>query len=227
MTAGKRILLVEDDALLRQSLRERLEAEGFAVDEADRAAAALDGTGIAGYDLMLLDVGLPDMDGRALCQELRRRGVRAPIIMLTAADTGQDIIAGLDSGASDHITKPFRLGALLARLRAHLRQFENSQDAHYVIGPYRFQPADKCLVDGRDRRIRLTEKEVAILRFLCRAGDRVIARDVLLNEIWGYNAGITTHTLETHVYRLRRKLEADPAHARLLVTEPGGYRLVM
>jgi DNA-binding response OmpR family regulator len=153
--------------------------------------------------------------------------VKSPIIMLTGADTDADAILGLDSGANDYVTKPFRLGVLLARLRAHIRQHERSDDAVFTIGPYSFQPSAKLLVNYEtNKKIRLTDKETAILKYLYRSGNRIISRDVLLDEVWGYNAGVTTHTLETHVYRLRQKIEPDPSHASLLVTEAGGYRLV-
>ena len=145
----------------------------------------------------------------------------------TGADTDADTILGLDAGANDYITKPFRLGVLLARLRAHIRQHERSDDAVFTIGPYTFQPSNKLLVNDTDeKKVRLTDKETAILKYLYRAGDKVVSRDVLLDEVWGYNASVTTHTLETHVYRLRQKIEADPSSAKILVTEPGGYRLV-
>src|SRR6185436_14404059 len=117
---------------------------------------------------------------------------------------------------------------LIARIKAQLRQHEQSDDAIFAIGPYRFRPASKLLTDQeKNRRIRLTEKETAILKYLFRAGDKAIAREVLLNEVWGYNSGVTTHTLETHVYRLRQKIERNPAKAEILVTEQGGYRLVI
>ena len=142
------------------------------------------------------------------------------------SDDEADIVRGLDAGANDYIAKPFRLGELLARLRAQLRIFENSEDAVFVIGPYTFRPSAKLLQEPqRNRRIRLTEKEAAILKFLYRAGTKPVARQILLNEVWGYNAAVTTHTLETHIYRLRQKIEPDPTNARLLVTEGGGYRL--
>jgi DNA-binding response OmpR family regulator len=167
------------------------------------------------------------MDGRELCRLLRRGDVKAPIIMLTGADSEADTILGLDSGANDYITKPFRLGVLLARIRAQLRQHERSEDAVFSLGPYSFRPAAKLLVAAdTGEKIRLTEKEAAILKYLLRSGDAVIGRDELLGEVWGYNSGVTTHTLETHVYRLRQKLEEDPSSAKILVTEPGGYRLV-
>lgn len=222
--SDKTILLIDDDMLLRQSLKEQLAAEGFTVVEAGDAAAGRRLLTDTAVDAILLDVGLPDADGREVCRSLRDAGVQVPIIMLTALADESDTIAGLDSGANDYVTKPFRVGVLVARLRAHLRQHEHSDAATFRIGPYQFQPGAKLLTDGR-RRIRLTEKEVAILKYLFRAGG-VVSREVLLNEVWGYASGLTTHTLETHVYRLRQKIEPDPANARLLVTEPGGYRLV-
>ena len=176
---------------------------------------------------MLLDVGLPDMDGRDLCREFRRAAINVPIVMLTAADGEGDTVQGLEAGADDYVTKPFRLNVLLARLRAHLRQGDQSDAAVFMIGPYTFRPGAKLLTDQSGRKkVRLTEKETAILKYLYRAGDRAIGRDTLLGEVWGYNAGVTTHTLETHVYRLRQKIERDPTRAEILVTEPGGYRLV-
>lgn len=228
MTSAKRILLVDDDEALRQSLAEQLQLhEDFETAEAADGAAGLAVAREGDFAAVLLDVGLPDMDGRDLCRLMRREGVRCPIIMLTGAATDADTILGLDSGANDYIVKPFRLGVLLARLRAQLRQFEQSEDATFAIGPYLFRPAAKLLlVEEKNRKIRLTEKETAILKYLYRAGDAVVGRDTLLGEVWGYNAGVTTHTLETHVYRLRQKIEQDPSHAEILVTEPGGYRLV-
>ncbi len=225
---GKKILLVDDDEVLRSSLEEQLQLH----EEFTTAACGTAGEGIEQakqqhYDAILLDVGLPDMDGREACRLMRRGGVKSPIIMLTAADTDADTILGLDAGANDYISKPFRLGVLLARLRAQLRQHEQSEDAVFTIGPYTFMPSSKILVDEEtSKKVRLTEKETAILKYLFRSGDKVVGRDTLLGEVWGYNAGVTTHTLETHVYRLRQKIERDPSNAEILVTEPGGYRLV-
>ena len=228
MFGSRKILIVDDDEALRVSLSEQLQHDGeFVCTEADTGAAALALVEGARFDAILLDVGLPDTDGRELCRELRRHGVAAAIIMLTAADSETDTVLGLDSGANDYVTKPFRLGVLLARLRAHLRQSDRSDDAEFMIGPYTFRPGAKLMMDAaRRKKVRLTEKETAILKYLYRAGDRPIGRDTLLGEVWGYNAGVTTHTLETHVYRLRQKIERDPARAEILVTEPGGYRLM-
>ena len=228
MAADKTILLVEDDDALRESLVDQLRLhEDFDTVAVDNGAAAMDTVKQRHFDLLILDVGLPDMDGRELCRLMRRNDVKAPILMLTGADSEADTILGLDSGANDYITKPFKLGVLLARIRAQLRQYERSEDAVFSLGPYSFRPAAKMLVDAdATRKIRLTEKEAAILKYMFRAGNAVIGRDELLNEVWGYNSGVTTHTLETHVYRLRQKLEADPSNAQILVTEPGGYRLI-
>jgi len=228
MRAGRRILIVDDDGALRQSLAEQLELnEEFVCVECATAAQALEIVDRERFDTIVLDVGLPDMDGRELCRLLRRAGLQVPIVMLTGADSEPDTILGLEAGADDYVTKPFRLSVLLARLRAHLRQSDHSDAAVFVIGPYTFRPAAKLLTDQSGRKkVRLTEKETAILKYLYRAGDRAIGRDKLLGEVWGYNAGVTTHTLETHVYRLRQKIERDPTRAEILVTEPGGYRLV-
>jgi DNA-binding response OmpR family regulator len=225
---GKKILMVDDDPALRQSLVEQLQLhEEFVTEEADTGSRALDLVRGAHFDVVLLDVGLPDMDGREVCRLMRRNGFKSPIIMLTGALTDADTILALDAGANDYVTKPFRLGVLLARIRAQLRQHAQSEDAVFTIGPYSFRPAAKLLLRaGTSKKVRLTEKESAILKYLYRAGEHVVARDTLLNEVWGYNAGVTTHTLETHVYRLRQKIELDPAKAEILITESGGYRLV-
>ncbi|MEM7545035.1 MAG: response regulator transcription factor [Pseudomonadota bacterium] len=226
MTALKKILLVDDDLDLREALADQLVlTEEFDVFEGDTGAEGIKRAKEQLHDLVILDVGLPDMDGREVCRLLRKAGVRCPVIMLTGHDSDSDTILGLDAGANDYITKPFKFPVLLARIRAQLRQHEQSEDAVFSIGPYTFRPAVKMLTDEEGRKIRLTEKETNILKFLYRAADQVVARDVLLHEVWGYNAGVTTHTLETHIYRLRQKIEPDPSNARLLVTESGGYRL--
>jgi DNA-binding response OmpR family regulator len=177
-------------------------------------------------DLVILDVSMPDMDGREACKIMRRNGYKGPIIMLTAQGSDADIILGLDSGANDYVSKPFRFGVLLARIRAHLRQHEQSEDAVFKLGPYTFKPSAKLLLTSENKKVRLTEKETSILKYLYRAGDQPVGRDILLHEVWGYNAGVTTHTLETHIYRLRQKIERDPSNAEILITESGGYKLV-
>ena len=226
MPSTKRVLLVDDDAMLRASLAEQLEQEdGFSPIEAGSCAEARLHAKEGLYEFMILDVGLPDGDGRELCRELRSQGITCPIILLTAKDTDSDIIQGLESGANDHIAKPFRFAVLAARIHAHLRSHEQSEEAVYRIGPYTFRPSAKLLLDPRGKKIRLTEKETNILKHLHRSGSTV-ARETLLHEVWGYNPAVTTHTLETHIYRLRQKIEVNPGAAQILVTESGGYRLV-
>jgi len=227
MAQIRNILLVDDDDDLREALSEQLVmTEDFEVFESGSGAEAMARIKEQHFDLLILDVGLPDTDGRELCRLMRKQGVKAPVIMLTGHDSDADTILGLDAGANDYVTKPFKFPVLLARIRAQLRQHEQSEDAVFALGPYTFKPAMKMLLTEDERKIRLTEKETNILKFLYRAPDGVVPRDVLLHEVWGYNAGVTTHTLETHIYRLRQKIEPDPSNARLLVTESGGYRLI-
>ena len=212
--------------MLRNSLAEQLASEGpYAIVEAADCAQARAEVREGLYEFMILDVSLPDGDGRALCREFRDSGVTAPIILLTAADSDADTIEGLNSGANDYITKPFRFAVLMARVQAHLRSHGQSEEAVYRIGPYTFRPSAKVLLDAADRKIRLTEKETNILKYLYRSGETV-PRETLLHEVWGYNPAVTTHTLETHIYRLRQKIETNPGQARILVTESGGYRLM-
>lgn len=226
MAQRKTLLIIDDDTDLRGALAEQLQLhEEFSAVEAETAGEGVRQAREARPDLILLDVDLPDMDGREACRLMRKNGVAAPIIMLTAAASDSDQILGLDSGANDYVTKPFRFGVLLARIRAQLRSHEQSEDALFHIGPYEFRPSAKLLVDEKQKKIRLTEKETSILKYLYRAGAKPVSREELLTEVWGYNAGVTTHTLETHVYRLRQKIEPEPANARLLITEAGGYRL--
>ena len=226
MAQLNKILLVDDDEDLREALSEQLlMTEDFDVYEGSSGAEALEKIKQQSYDLMVLDVGLPDTDGRELCRLIRKQGVKCPILMLTGHDTDSDTILGLDAGANDYITKPFKFPVLLARLRSQLRQHEQSEDAIFSLGPSTFKPSIKILVTADDKKIRLTEKETNILKFLYRATEQVVPRDILLHEVWGYNASVTTHTLETHIYRLRQKIEPDPGKASILITENGGYRL--
>ena len=223
---SRKILIVDDDTDLSDALIDQLSLyDEFELAHAANAADGLQAARDGHVDLIIMDVGLPDMDGREAVKLLRKGGVRAPVILLTAHDSESDTVLGLEAGANDYVVKPFRFAVLLARIRAHLRQHEQSEDATFSIGRYTFRPAAKMLVDGAGGKVRLTEKETAILKYLYRAGDRIITRDILLSEVWGYNSGVTTHTLETHIYRLRQKIERDPSHAELLVTEAGGYKL--
>lgn len=227
MSTARTILIIDDDEDLRETLIDQLAMhEEFATLSAESASDGIAMAKAEHIDLVLLDVGLPDMDGREACKVLRRGGFKSPIIMLTGQESDADVILGLESGANDYVTKPFRFAVLLARVRAQLRQHEQSEDAVFTIGPYTFRPAAKTLTDESGSKIRLTEKETSILKYLYRSGEKVVTRDILLHEVWGYNAGVTTHTLETHIYRLRQKIEQDPSNAELLLTETGGYKLV-
>ncbi len=227
MTQTRRILIVDDDDDLRNALVEQVNLHPeFQVEAVATAEAALAAVAESPPDLVIMDVGLPDLDGREAVKRMRREGYRRPIIMLTAHDSDADAVLGLDSGANDYVGKPFRFVVLLARIRSQVRQYEASEDAEFQVGPYTFRPTSKNLVNAHGVKLRLTEKEAAILRYLHRAEQQPVARETLLKNVWGYNANVTTHTLETHIYRLRQKIEDNPAEAQLLVTEGGGYKLV-
>ena len=227
MARAKTILIVDDDADLREAAARTARAalRNSPPPDAPTAAEGLRLAKESRPDLILLDVDLPDMDGREALKLMRSGGVSAPVIMLTAASGDADTILGLESGANAYVTKPFKFNVLLAHIRAQLRSHEQSEDAVFRIGPYEFRPAAKLLLDAKGKKIRLTDKETNILKYLYRAGAKVISREELLTEVWGYNAGVTTHTLETHVYRLRQKIEPDPTGPKILITEAGGYRL--
>ena len=222
-----RILIVDDDPEMRDALTEQLslheEFEAIAVENGSKGVQAAKAGQI---DLVIMDVGLPDIDGREAVRILRRNGFKAPIIMLTGHDTDSDTILGLELGANDYVTKPFRFVVLLAHIRAQLRQHEASEDAIFTIGPYTFRPSSKLLLNPKGNKVRLTERETSILRYLYRAGQRPVSRETLLQDVWGYNSAVTTHTLETHIYRLRRKIEKDVVAPAILITEAGGYKLV-
>ena len=227
MPRGNKILIVDDDPELRDALTERLslheEFEAVAVENGSKGVQAAK---VGQIDLVIMDVGLPDIDGREAVRILRKNGFKAPIIMLTGHDTDSDTILGLESGANDYVTKPFRFAVLLARIRAQLRQHEASEDAVFAIGPYTFRASSKLLLNPKGNKVRLTEKETSILRYLYRACEQPVPRETLLGDVWGYNSGVTTHTLETHIYRLRQKIEKDAAAPAILITESRGYKLV-
>src|ERR671932_1043071 len=167
MSSSRKILIVDDDAELREALVEQLalheEFESIAVDTGAKGVQAAKAGQI---DLVIMDVGLPDVDGREAVRILRKNGFKAPVIMLTGHNTDSDTILGLESGANDYVTKPFKFAVLLARIRAHLRQHEASEDAVFTIGPYTFRPGAKLLVAANGSKLKLTEKETAILRSL-------------------------------------------------------------
>jgi DNA-binding response OmpR family regulator len=216
MPSAKHVLLVDGNALLRASLAEQLEREGsFVVVEAGSSSEALAATGE--FALAIIDAQLPDSGGESLAAALRQAGFTSPILLLGGED------AEPSGAASEVIAKPFRFAHLLARLNAHASRHPAHDQTPIRIGPYLFRPGAKLLIEGT-RKVRLTEKEADILKFLA-AASATVPRETLLHEVWGYNPAVTTHTLETHIYRLRRKIEANPGKAEILLTEEGGYRL--
>jgi DNA-binding response OmpR family regulator len=226
MPNTRKILVVDDDSELREALKEQLLLHEFDAVTAKNGCEGVQAVKVGQTDLVIMDIGLPDIDGREAVRTLRKSGFKAPIIMLTGHGTDSDTILGLESGANDYVSKPFRFAVLLARIRAQLRQHEASENVIITIGPYTFQPSTKHLLNPKGGKIRLTEKETSILRYLYRADRQPVSRETLLQEVWGYNSGVTTHTLETHIYRLRQKIEQNAATPVILVTESRGYRLV-
>ena len=224
--SSSRLLIVDDDAYLRATLRQQLAVEGFNdVFEVGVVADLDNALSHANPDLILLDIQMPDGNGIDICQRLRRNGFAKPIVMLTAKGAEGDIVLGLEAGANDYITKPLRLGELVARIRTQLRQFRASDDARFEIGNLSFVPANKMLHEiGSDRMQALTEKEATILKFLYRAFPKDVTKDELLAEVWGFQNGVTTHTLETHIYRLRQKI-SRLTKKQLVLTIEKGYRL--
>lgn len=224
----KRVLVVDDDEPLREALAGQLDMhEGYEVIQAGTGSDALDRARAATFDTIVLDLVLPDLDGREVCRILRRNGIATPVIVLTGATSDADEILSLDAGANDVVTKPFRIAVLLARVRAHMRQYASSADAAFTVGPYLYKPGSRLLIErGSEREVALSDTENSILRLLCRAAGAAVTRQELYEQIWGFKAPLDTHTLQTHVYRLRRKIESDPGEPRILISEHQGYRLV-
>jgi DNA-binding response OmpR family regulator len=225
MTHVRTVLVVDGDNTMRETLREQLTRDqAFAVTEAAsaREAEANLFNGDASFAAVIMDAVLPDGDGHAVCARLRASGLSMPVILLNGANRV--------SPAGDTITiaKPFRLSELMTRLNARLGVERTVTGAAPAIriGRFMLRGDEKALHTDDGTRIRLTEKETAILTFLHAKDGQPVSRAELLRDVWGYNPAVTTHTLETHIYRLRRKIEANPAKAELLLTDAGGYRLI-
>lgn len=223
---GARLLIVDDDALLRATLREQLLIEGFSdIQEAATLMEVFERVEEARPDLIVLDVRLPDGNGIAICQKLRDREFSGPIILLTGQNSEEDVVAGLEAGANDYVVKPMRLGELLARIKSQLRQHKSSDTARFSFANLSFVPANKILfASDNNRKTVLTEKEATILKFLYRAHPNGVSKEQLLAEVWGFQNGLSTHTVETHIYRLRQKigrLTDDP----VILTTRFGYSL--
>jgi len=228
MTGGRQILIADANATLNEMLSEQFHSQKeFDTYSAISAAAALTFVKEEYFDAIILGTKLSDMDGYKLCQVMRRNEVTSPIIMLIDPQDYTDDILAKDMGATECMVKPFRYNVLLAKLKTYIRSHEKTGSLTLKIGSYKLHPLKKILLDEAGlSTIQLTDKEVQILKCLHRAGNSIVSRDVLLEKVWGYNVEVATHTLETHVYRLRQKIELEPSRARLLVTEAGGYRLM-
>ena len=225
MRLRRKILITDDDADLRTTLADQIGLHGeFEVAQASNASEAIRNLKEFIPNLVIINASLPNMDGRDTLQLIREEGHQCPIIILSARSA--DAVIGLDASADDYVLKPFRFSVILARMRYHLRNSVANEAAVLRIGECVFKPSSKQLIRAAGSKCRLTEKESAILKYLYCANALVVPREVLLRELWGYNSNVTTHTLETHIYRLRKKIELDPADAQILVTEGGGYKLI-
>ena len=221
-----RLLMIDDDPFLRATLREQFAAEGFGdVAEAENLVEAFRQVDVFSPDLVILDIRLPDGNGVESCRKLRDRGFAKPIIMLTGQNAEEDIIASLEAGANDYVIKPMRMGELLARVKSQLWQHKASDAARFLISGLSFIPANKLLKSADEtRKVILTEKESKILKYLYRAHPNRVPKEELLAEVWGFQNGLSTHTVETHIYRLRQKVKRLTTN-NVIITTNQGYSL--
>lgn len=224
--SSSRLLIIDADPYMREIVRQQLAVEGF--DNVIELGEFADFDKVfsnANPDLILLDVNLPDGNGIDICHSLRQKGFVKPIVMLIAKDAEDDIVPAFEAGANDYITKPLRLGELIALIRTQLHQFNASDDLRFKTGDTNFVLANKVLREIRTERMQaLTEKEATILQFLHRAFPAGVTKEELLAEVWGFQNGISTHTLETHIYRLRQKI-GRLTEKQIILTIEKGYRL--
>ena len=226
MAQLKKILLIESDVDLRRALCEQLSSTNqFEVFSSGNNTETLEKLRGQPYDLIIIDLHPLNKDSLEICGLAYSQDVKCPILILTEKDSVSNTVFGQDARASDYILKPFKFPILLARMNIQFRKYEQLNDRTFILGPYTFYPIRKLLKTKNDKDIWLTEKETDILQFLYHNSDKVVQRDTLLREVWGYNNQVTTHTLETHIYRLRQKIQSNPSVAELLLTESGGYRL--
>ncbi|MDA9089028.1 response regulator transcription factor, partial [Amylibacter sp.] len=177
------------------------------------------------FNIVIINSQPSKLNGHNLTKKLRTGSFKNPIIMLISQSDASNTDNKHTIEANEYITKPFKYPELLKSIKLHLRHFERAEDTQYNLGSYLFKPNSKVLEANGNKSIRLTEKENDILKFLYQNLETIVSREILLHEVWGYNSKVTTHTLETHIYRLRQKIEVDPANACFLITEAGGYRL--
>ena len=219
-----RILLVEDDTAIARSLKEGLEDEAYAVDiahdgsEGYRTAAADD------YDVIILDIMLPGMNGYEVCRALRNDGNKTPILMLTARDTERDIVEGLDTGADDYLAKPFSFDVLLARIRALLRRPNEKLEEILQVGDLKLDPSSKK-VTRASQEINLTTKEYGVLEYLMRNKGKVLSKEQIISHVWDFDADVLPNNVELFIMFLRRKID-KPFKSKLIHTVSGfGYKL--
>ena len=226
---SEKILIVEDEEDVARGLELNLKKEGYRVVKTGRGDTAVNVAIKENPHLILLDVMLPGLSGLDVCRELRKKGIRAPIIMLTARGEEIDRVLGLEIGADDYVSKPFSLRELMARIRVRLRR--SSEALSEDLPTYRFGDVeidfDKCQGTRNGAPVELTHKEFDILRLFVRRRGEVVTRDRMLNEVWGYDAASTTRTVDTHILNLRQKLEPDPGNPRYILSVYGeGYKFV-
>ncbi len=225
-----RLLIVANDNTTSLRLGMELEQSGLfrATMTSSLAEAAARGThGAAQYDAVLIVTSTSASNLAAMCSRVRQFWSNCPIVVLTPVADEATIVNTLDAGAADVIQSPHRGAELRARLQAHIRAHANSAGVSFLIGPYRFHPATRVLQHmTTSATLRLTYKEAEVLKYLNRTNGQAVARTTLLRDVWGYKEGADSYTVESHVYRLRRKLENDPARPRFLVNQDGGYALV-
>jgi DNA-binding response OmpR family regulator len=222
-----RVLLAEDDASISEPLSRALRREGYDVDVTADGPATLDRALGEGVDLILLDIGLPELDGLEVCRRVRASGYTVPVLILTARADEVDTVVGLDAGADDYVTKPFSPRELMARVQAAIRRRRRPAAAM----TYRFAGCELDFQKMTARRgevpIPLTSHEFRLLKFFTEHAERVLSREELLNEVWGYNCYPTTRTVDNQILKLRQKLEPDPSNPRHLLTIYGaGYKFV-
>ncbi|MBI1257239.1 MAG: response regulator [Chloroflexi bacterium] len=219
-----RILVVEDESRMAALIRQGLEEDAYAVDVVGNGAEALDWVESVSYDILLLDIMLPDMDGLTLCRSLRQKGYAMPILMLTARDTLSDKVLGLDSGADDYLVKPFAIQELTARLRALARRDSPDKSAQWVVGDLSLDPATKRARRGV-RTIDLTAKEYALLETLMRHPNQVLTREQIIEHVWDIDYAAESKLIEVYIHALRQKI--DEGHdQKLIQTVRGlGYRM--
>ena len=226
MNPSTKILLINNDKDLGEALAFQLTLDKkYEIVETSGETSAFSQINNNFCDLVIVNSQSSALNGYNLIKSLRLAGFKKPIIMLINQNNNLDIADDQNRKADEYINKPFRYPVLLKSIETQLHKFKKSENTKYSIGNYIFKPKSKILESNKKRSIRLTEKENNILKFLYKHIGNIVSRETLLHEVWGYNSKVTTHTLETHIYRLRQKIEDDPSEACFLITETGGYKL--